>query len=141
MKKVKAPRKTDNNYYVYVHRKKSDNSIFYVGKGKGWRAYDFKTRSTFWKKTANKYGVTVGFVAVNLQDWYALELECSLILKYGRKNNKTGFLVNLTDGGEGASGAIKTQEEKENISRRQLGSLNAVLIVLCMNTGISLQMK
>lgn len=89
-------------YYVYLHRKKSDNSIFYVGKGSGVRAWDLIKRNSLWQKVANKYGVVVEIYKKGLQEWYAYEIEKDLILQYGKIANKTGVLANITDGGDGA---------------------------------------
>lgn len=88
-------------YYVYLHRKKSDNSIFYVGKGSGVRAWDLIKRNSLWQKVANKYGVVVEIYKKGLQEWYAYEIEKDLILQYGKIANKTGTLANITDGGDG----------------------------------------
>jgi hypothetical protein len=48
-------------YYVYVHRKATDGSVFYVGKGKGRRAWrkGTKGRNAYWHRTVNKHGFTV----------------------------------------------------------------------------------
>lgn len=85
-------------FYVYLHRRASDNSVFYVGKGKLNRAYSQHSRSIYWKRIVAKHGYTVEIVQDHLQEWYAFELEKDLIAYYGREN-----LCNLTDGGEGAS--------------------------------------
>lgn len=93
-------------YYVYIHRKKSDNSIFYVGKGSGVRAWDLVKRNELWKKVANKYGVKVEIYKKGMQEWYAYEIEKDLILKHGKISNKTGILTNITDGGDGGGSAF-----------------------------------
>ena len=51
----------------------------------------------------------------------ALALERRYIQWFGRKNNKTGILINLTDGGEGASGYIVTQERRNQLSIEKSG--------------------
>lgn len=100
-------------YYVYLHRRKDNNEIFYVGKGKGLRAWNKYNRSNHWKSVTKKYGYLVEIVINNIQEWYAFELEKEYILKY--KNN--GYLINHTDGGEGISGYKHT---KENNSRQSI---------------------
>lgn len=92
-------------YYVYIHRRASDGSVFYVGKGHGRRAFD-KTngRNRYWKFIVSKHGHTVEFYATGLQEWYAFELEKELIAYYGRDN-----LCNNSDGGEGPAGSIHSE--------------------------------
>ena len=88
-------------YYVYLHRKKTTGEVFYVGKGCGDRAWCSRGRNSYWSRVTNKHGRTVEIVENNLQEWYAFELESNLIALYGRKNDGTGNLVNITGGGDG----------------------------------------
>lgn len=109
---------------MYLHRNKTTGKVFYVGKGKCRRAWECANRSAFWSKTVRKYGHTIEIVLDNLQEWYAFELEAELILKYGRRNNNTGCLVNLTNGGEGESGKVYTEEQRKRMSDSQKGELS-----------------
>ena len=52
------------------------------------------------------------FVAQNLSEADAFTKEVALIVQYGRIDNGTGCLRNLTDGGEGPSGAIASPKTK-----------------------------
>lgn len=106
------------SYYVYLHRRLSDNGVFYVGKGRDKRAYEKRGRSQYWGRIVAKHGYTVEIVQDHLQEWYAFELEKDLIAYYGREN-----LCNLTDGGEGASGRIVDAEVRQKISKAQSGAL------------------
>lgn len=90
---------------MYVHKKKTNGEVFYVGKGSGDRAWSKAGRNELWVRTTKKHGFTVEIVLDNLQEWYAFELEKDLISLHGRVSNGTGKLVNMTDGGEGLSGA------------------------------------
>ena len=92
------------SYYVYIHKKKTTGEVFYVGKGKNWRATNKTQRNKFWKRVVRKHGFVVEIVEKNIQEWYAHELEISLIAYYGRRDQGRGTLVNLTDGGEGSEG-------------------------------------
>jgi hypothetical protein len=47
----------------------------------------------------------------------AFDKEVELIALYGRRDLGRGALFNLTDGGEGASGSIRTAEQKKLIGR------------------------
>jgi len=118
-------KKKDNNYYVYIHRKKTNGEVFYVGKGKGKRAWATSktvSRSKLWRNTSAKHGLTVEIVVNDIQEWYAFELECELILRYGRIDNGTGCLVNHTDGGDGTSGWIPSKKYRKNLSDRVSGA-------------------
>ena len=100
------------NFYVYVHRKKTTGEVFYVGKGKGNRAWSKKGRNDHWNRVAKKYGFTVEIHTNDIQEWYAFELERELIAYYGRVQDGTGTLVNYTDGGEGPSGLDCAKTDK-----------------------------
>lgn len=91
------------DFYVYVHKKKTNGEVFYVGKGSGKRAWSSSGRNELWERTANKYGWFVEIVENNLQDWYAFELERDLISFYGRRDIGDGSLTNMSDGGDGPS--------------------------------------
>lgn len=99
------------DFYVYVHRRATTGEIFYVGKGRGNRAYR-KDRGRHWKAIVEKHGRTVEIVANGLQEQEAFELERSIIAKIGRRDLGLGPLVNYTDGGDGASGAVRSTEFK-----------------------------
>ncbi len=107
----------EKKYYVYFHINPLKNEIFYVGKGYGGRAYDKKTgRSKWWKDTINKYGLIIDIVEDGLTNDEAIEREIWYIAKLGRKDLGLGPLVNMTDGGEGASGYKHTSESLEKMS-------------------------
>ena len=103
---------------VYLHRKETDNSIFYVGMGNPYRAYATSSRNKWWNRTYKKHGLIVDVVADNLSTEDAYELEVFLISELGRKDKGLGNLVNLDDGGEGATGHIPTKEAREKLSKR-----------------------
>lgn len=86
---------------VYLHRRKDDLSVFYVGMGSISRARDKSARNYYWKNIVSKYGYFCDIVAENLSIEDAYELEMFLISELGRKDLKKGRLVNLTDGGDG----------------------------------------
>ena len=109
-----------NQYYIYTHTRNGETLPFYVGKGFGRRAYSLKARSKFWKRVA-KYGYTIQIEIPNLSEDEAFQLESEIIKTYGRRDLGTGCLVNLTDGGEGASGYIHSEETCAKIGRAQKG--------------------
>lgn len=87
--------------YLYLHRKSTDGSVFYVGKGTGDRYRSTNRTNSHWQNTAIKHGVTVEIIDDNLQEWYAYEREVELIAYYGRSDLNQGYLVNQEDGGSG----------------------------------------
>lgn len=57
-----------NNFYIYAHRKLSDNTIFYIGKGSGYRAYSKKSRNKHWMNIVKKHGLNIEIVLINLTE-------------------------------------------------------------------------
>jgi hypothetical protein len=104
------------DFYVYLHKKKTNGDVFYVGKGKGRRKDYFHNRSKYWKNVAKKHGVIVEVYQSGIQEWYALELEKDVILKFGLDK-----LTNLTEGGEGLSGFVFSEDHKKKISESSKG--------------------
>jgi hypothetical protein len=115
-----APALLPADFYVYLHRKATTGEVFYVGKGEGRRAWS-KQRSQYWHRTANKHGCTIEIIQDGLQEWFAHELEQNLIALHGRKDTGHGPLVNLTDGGEGATGWTPSIETVLKISQSNKG--------------------
>jgi hypothetical protein len=97
-----------NIYYVYAYLRK-DGTPYYIGKGKGRR------HIAEHKVVVPTESTRIIFLAQNLNEFDAFELEKYYIQHYGRKDLGTGILRNLTDGGEGASGCIRSQEFKDNL--------------------------
>lgn len=96
---------------VYRHRRLDTNEIFYVGIGvRENRPYSKKNRNKYWRNIINKTNYEVEILVTDLSWEDACELEILLIKEYGRKDLKTGCLVNMTDGGEGVAGATYTRK-------------------------------
>lgn len=97
-------------FYVYVHKRLSDHTPFYVGKGKANRAWRHSCRSTYWKSTVRKHGYIVEIIAKELEEKEAFSLESKQISDLREAGYK---LCNHTDGGEGMSGCKWTDKSRE----------------------------
>ena len=98
---------------VYKHIRLDSNQVFYIGVGKtDKRPYSKVYRNKHWHNVVNKAGYSVEIILNNLTWEEALQKERELIKEYGRLDNKTGILVNMTDGGEGVNGYKHTEEWK-----------------------------
>ena len=105
----------DYSYYVYAYLRE-DLSPYSIGKGKGKRLTS-KTRCTPAPVEKSRIVIIIG----GLTETRAFCLEIDLIRFYGRLDKGTGILRNMTDGGEGASGMIKTEETRRKLSRANSG--------------------
>jgi len=112
-----------SKFYVYVHRRVTDNRVFYVGKGHSSRGWKSTGRNNLWHKVAKKNGVVCEIVKDNLDEELSFTLERDLISFYGRIDLSTGPLVNFTDGGEGRSGGVISEKsiakQKESAKNSQ----------------------
>mgnify|MGYP001559589056 CR=1 FL=1 len=108
-----------NFFYVYI-LSYPDGRPFYVGKGTRNR-YTFYGNA-FAKRVVNKIRCTGGKVGVTLfpcqNEATAFERERRLVGFYGRRDNKTGILCNLSAGGDGPSaGWTLTKETSMKMSK------------------------
>jgi len=93
-------------YYTYAYLRE-DGTPYYIGKGKGYRAYvkhyNSNVRGGFFAPPERD---RIIILKKNLTNQQALKHEIYMIALFGRKDNNTGILRNLTDGGEGGLGHI-----------------------------------
>ena len=109
-------------FCVYLHKNKKTNEVFYVGIGDITRPYS-KKRNKYWHSVVSEYGYYVVIIYENISREMALDIEKSLIKKFGRRDLKKGSLVNLTDGGDvGPSGYRHTDKAKGKIGIGSLGN-------------------
>jgi len=100
-----------NDYYTYAYLRK-DDTPYYVGKGRGDRVIN-NSRRTF-KCPKDKSRIL--FLKKNLSETDAFKHERYMISILGRKDLGTGILHNKTDGGEGLSGLVFTDEHRINLT-------------------------
>jgi hypothetical protein len=100
------------NFYSYLWLRE-DGSPYYVGKGKGNRAFRGRRNGGHLPHPIKDRVV----IFPMLNEAEAFESEMALIELFGRKDNGTGILRNLTDGGEGTAGFCepKTTTHRERI--------------------------
>lgn len=110
----------DNHlFYAYIWRDGAGQP-FYVGKGKGSRAYGTTRRSEEFKRIHAMGGCTVEIVDYFIHESQAHAFEVELIARYGRRD-MGGQLVNKTDGGEGVSGVFRSAEVRAKLRDFNLG--------------------
>lgn len=112
-----------DKFYVYEDIK-PDGEVFYVGKGNDKRIRQNKRNR--WHQ----------FICKKFPDWVRIRVfegtesecflkECELIAFYGRRDKGLGPLVNLTDGGEGTTGAVLSQDFCKKNNNRLKGNQHA----------------
>jgi hypothetical protein len=103
---------------VYLHRRKDNDEVFYVGIGKNVsRAYVKHKRNEYWHRVVNKYGYNVDVTHKDLLYEDCAKIEIYLI-DFWRKNSNVK-LCNITDGGEGTLGYRFDEKTKKKISKSQ----------------------
>ena len=133
IKELELTNENENReFYVYVHIRLDNNTVFYVGKGKGKRAYKPK-RNKFYNNVRKSCGCRVEIIKDKLTESQAFRLENKMIeyyvhtLGYGINidgykdfSNET-YLTNCSWGGEGPSGYKFSEEQKQNLSESHKG--------------------
>ena len=122
-----------NQYYIYSYLRE-DLSPYYIGKGSGRRAYTKGLKEV--KPPKDKSRVRI--LKADLAEEEAFLLEKLYILMFGRIDLGTGILRNKSDGGDGASGAIRSEETREKLRQANLGKKRPQWIcdkISASNTG------
>ena len=105
------------HYYTYAYLRE-DRTPYYIGKGKGNRAYKKKRGKINPPKDKSR----IIFLKQNLTEEQAFRHEIYMIAVFGRKDLGNGILHNRTDGGEGSSGWVPSEETRRKISEASKGN-------------------
>lgn len=97
------------NFYAYLWLREN-GTPYYVGKGKGRRA--LKSADHCVRRPKDRSRIVIILCRNEAE---AFETEKNLILNWGRKDNGTGILRNMTDGGDGPSGYRFSEELKARL--------------------------
>ena len=108
------------NYYTYAYLRE-DGTPYYIGKGQGMRAYKKSKREINPPEDKKR----IIFLKKNLTEEQAFMHEVYMIAIFGRKDLGNGILRNKTNGGEGLSGLVWSEEHKEKIRESQKGETNS----------------
>lgn len=109
---------------VYRHIRLDKNEPFYIGIGQEKRAYTTRERNEIWRRIVDKTDYEVEILFDDLTWEEAIKKEKEFISLYGRKNNNTGILANMTDGGEGSPNTIVSQKTRRLKSLQTRGGKN-----------------
>jgi len=103
-------------FYTYAYLREN-RTPYYIGKGSGKRLYYKRGRPCGVPKDKSR----IILLKQNLTEEEAFKHEIYMIDVFGRRDLGTGILHNKADGGEGASGAIRSEEFKRKISASNKG--------------------
>lgn len=110
-------------YYVYAYLRGTTSangpkySPYYIGKGSGKRALSNQGRPV---NKPRDHSLII-YIQEGLTESEAFALESFCIALYGRIDIGTGCLRNKSNGGEGASGVIKSSITRQKLSRANKG--------------------
>jgi hypothetical protein len=104
---------------LYRHIRLDNGIPFYIGIGiNEKRAYqkDKQRRNKMWLNIVNNFGYEVEILYEHENYNIIKQKEKEFIKLYGRINNKTGILANMTDGGDGTIGNVLSNNHKNILS-------------------------
>ena len=107
-------------YYTYAFLRE-DRTPYYIGKGKGNRAY--RRRDKGIKPPKDKSKILI--LKQNLTEEESFRHEVYMIAVFGRKDLGTGILHNRTNGGDGISGYVFSEETKKKLSEAHKGKTHS----------------
>jgi len=106
--------RNNSSLYTYAYLRQ-DGTPYYVGKGRGNRAFSKHNNVKVPPRDR------VLFLKTNLSEKEAFKHERYMIFVFGRKDKGTGILWNFTDGGEGTCGRVVSKDTRKKMSESQKG--------------------
>ena len=107
------------HYYTYAYLRE-DKTPYYIGKGKDDRIYSTNRRI---KPPKDKSRII--YLKQNLTETEAFRHEIYMISVFGRKDLGTGILYNMTNGGDGSSGWVPSEEYRKKMSEAKKGKTHS----------------
>ena len=120
----------NGKYYLYRHIRLDKNEPLYIGigtkiyryKNSHWnysRAFAKSSRNIVWKRIIAKTNYRVEILLESDDYEFIKQKEVEFIKLYGTINNRTGTLINMTNGGEGTIGYKRSIEDCEKIRKKR----------------------
>jgi len=103
-------------FYTYAYLRE-DRTPYYIGKGQTNRIYQKNGKPCGVPKDKSR----IIFLKKNLLEEEAFKHEIYMIAVFGRKDLGTGILHNKTNGGDGSSGTLVSEETRQKISQSNKG--------------------
>lgn len=117
----------ERTFYTYLYKDPKDGREIYVGKGVGYRAWNhFCTPSHLGNllRKRRKAGYQCDpIISYELDEETAFEMEKFWINFFGRADLGKGTLFNRTDGGDGPSGTVQSEETRAKRSASLKGQI------------------
>jgi hypothetical protein len=107
------------HYYTYAYLRE-DKTPYYIGKGTGNRIY---STNRIIKPPKDKSRII--YLKQNLTETEAFRHEIYMISVFGRKDLGTGILYNMTNGGDGSSGWVPSEEYRKKMSEAKKGKTHS----------------
>lgn len=112
---------SEKRFYVYALLRPWNRVPCYIGKGQNFRVHDHAIMGEFHynRHLANIFKKAGGALPFEIiwetdEEAEAFAYEIDLIFLIGRSDKGLGPLCNMTDGGDGPSGIIQSEEAKQN---------------------------